>query len=53
MVEKTEEQPKELVIDPKELKEGTCRIEEVLDGRFAVCKDGDGKIRIYEIEQEK
>ena len=52
-MEKTEEQTKELVIDPKGIKEGTCRVEKFLDGRFAVCKDSDGKIRIYEVEREE
>ena len=43
----------EIVIDPKELRESTCHIRRFLDGKVAVCKGKDGKIRIYEVDREE
>lgn len=42
-----------LTIDPKKIKEGTCRILEFpkTKERVSVCKE-DGKIKVYPIEED-
>lgn len=46
------EEVEALIIDPKELKEGTCRIATLGKDKVAVCKEG-GKIKIFFVEREE
>ena len=53
MSKKEEKQKRVLVIDPKTLREGTCRFQKSDTGEnWAVCKE-DGKIKLFPVEKEK
>jgi hypothetical protein len=49
---KAEEHVKEIVIDPKELREGTCHIRRWGEGKISICKE-NGKIKIFEVVKEE
>ena len=51
--EKKNERVREIEFDPKELRKSTCHIRRFLDGKVAICKGDDGKIRLYEVEKEE
>jgi len=48
-----QKQEKVLIIDPKEVHEGACRIQRSPfgEGKVAICKE-NGKIKIFEVEKE-
>ena len=50
--EKNREEGNRIVIDPKELHEGTCHIRKLGKGKVSICKE-DGKIKIFEVVKEE
>lgn len=49
---KTEEWVEEIVIDTKELREGTSHVRKLGDGKVSISKEG-GKIKIFEVVKEE
>ena len=50
--EKLKEEKNRIVIDPKELNEGTCHIRKLGKGKISICKE-EGKIKIFEVTKEE
>jgi len=52
-VSEQRKEEKILVVDPKEVHEGSCRIQKSPfgDGKLAICKE-NGKIKIFEVDKE-
>lgn len=51
-MEKAETKEKAIIIDPKELREGTCHIRRWGERKVSICKE-NGKIKIFEVEREE
>lgn len=49
---KIPERVREIVINPKELREGACQIKKWGDGKVAICKEKD-IIKIFEVQEEE
>ena len=50
--EEAKEEKNRIIIDPKELHEGTCQIRKLGKGKVSICKE-DGKIKIFEVVKEE